>query len=164
MPAGRPSDYDPEYCEQIIALGRQGLHVYQMAERLDVGSATLYRWEDNHEEFREAFTRAREYSKAKLLDVVDDNYASRDFQPKLVEMKVKFLSDHTRCRKIELASTPVEKMGAVEDAMNSGERSAEVGKALIESIKARITAEQDAELRPMLEKLQAQFDDNHKLK
>lgn len=24
MPAGRPSDYDPAYCERVIELGREG--------------------------------------------------------------------------------------------------------------------------------------------
>ncbi len=57
---GRPSKYRPWMCETIVELGEQGLEVVEFAVALNVGRATLYRWADANEEFRDALTRARE--------------------------------------------------------------------------------------------------------
>lgn len=62
---GRPSLYDPAYCEKVIELGKEGLSVVEMACRIGVARATLEtNWPAEHPEFLEAFTRAREESQA----------------------------------------------------------------------------------------------------
>jgi hypothetical protein len=62
---GRPSLYDPAYCERVIELGRQGLSVVEMACEIGVCRATLEaNWTAEHPEFLEAFTRAREEAQA----------------------------------------------------------------------------------------------------
>lgn len=62
---GRPSEYDPAYCERVIELGKQGLSVVEMACNIGVSRATLEtNWPAAHPEFLEAFTRAREESQA----------------------------------------------------------------------------------------------------
>ena len=58
----RPTDYRPEFCEQVIELGRQGKSITQMACALDVAKSTLYLWEQNIPEFSDALTRARQWS------------------------------------------------------------------------------------------------------
>ena len=60
-PVGRPSLYDPSYCEKVIELGRLGKSTEAIASMLDVGTATLYRWRDEHEEFREALSIAKDH-------------------------------------------------------------------------------------------------------
>ncbi|XQA74607.1 helix-turn-helix domain-containing protein [Xanthomonas sacchari] len=62
MPGGRPSDYSPEYCQTVIDLGKQGKSVVQMACALDVAKSTLYVWAENHPEFSDAFTRAKQWA------------------------------------------------------------------------------------------------------
>ncbi|KAB7765392.1 hypothetical protein [Xanthomonas sp. LMG 12461] len=62
MPAGRPTDYRPEYCQKVIELGKQGKSIVQMACELDVVKSTLYVWEETYPEFSDAFTRARQWS------------------------------------------------------------------------------------------------------
>jgi len=64
MAGGRPSDYRPEYCEQVIELGRLGLSVAQMASRLDTSKQTLLRWVEANPEFRAAMEVARSHSQA----------------------------------------------------------------------------------------------------
>ncbi len=61
---GRPSKYRDCICDEIVQLGRTGMEVAEMADFLGVGLATLYRWSEKHEDFREAFARAREASEA----------------------------------------------------------------------------------------------------
>ena len=48
MPAGRPTDYDPAFCEDVIRLGRQGKSVEQIAYRLFVSVSTMYKWREEH--------------------------------------------------------------------------------------------------------------------
>lgn len=65
MPAGRPSLYDPFYCQRVIELGKKGMSVVEMAADIGVTRSTLEtEWPSAHPEFSEAFTRAREESQA----------------------------------------------------------------------------------------------------
>lgn len=64
-PGGRPSLYRPEYCERVLEFGREGMSVVEMAAEIGVSRNALEeRWPEAHEEFREAFARARELSQA----------------------------------------------------------------------------------------------------
>lgn len=64
-PGGRPSLYRPEYCERVLEFGREGMSVVEMAAEIGVSRNSLEeRWPAAHEEFREAFARARELSQA----------------------------------------------------------------------------------------------------
>lgn len=58
MPAGRPTSYDPAYCDAVIELGRAGKSKVQMAAHFDVAKQTLLNWADAHPEFMDALTRA----------------------------------------------------------------------------------------------------------
>lgn len=62
---GRPSSYDPAYCERVIELGKEGASVVEMAADIGVCRATLEEnWPAAHPEFLEAFTRAKLHSQA----------------------------------------------------------------------------------------------------
>lgn len=64
MPAGRPSDYDPAFCEQVIEFGKEGLLPVSMAVRLGVTKSTIHLWAKVHPEFSDAFNLAREHCEA----------------------------------------------------------------------------------------------------
>lgn len=59
MSGGRPSDYKPEYCDQIVEWGAEGKSIVWMASRLDVVRDTIYEWARVHPEFSDALMRAR---------------------------------------------------------------------------------------------------------
>jgi hypothetical protein len=61
---GRPTDYDPGYCERAIELGRAGKSKAQIAADLDVARQTLDNWGAAHPEFLDALTRARDLAQA----------------------------------------------------------------------------------------------------
>lgn len=62
-PGGRPSLYKPEYCEDVIELGKTGASVVEMAAGIGVARATLENvWPAAHPEFFEALTIARQLS------------------------------------------------------------------------------------------------------
>jgi transposase len=65
MPGGRPTIYDPAYCERVIELGKEGCSVVEMASDLNVSRNTLETsWPAEYPEFLEAFTKARAHSQA----------------------------------------------------------------------------------------------------
>lgn len=57
---GRPTKYKPEYCEEVIELGRAGKSQVQIAVALNIPRTTLLSWADQHEEFSTALTCAKE--------------------------------------------------------------------------------------------------------
>lgn len=62
MAGGRPTSYDPAFCERVLELGEQGASYVEIAHELGVVRQTLHNWEDAHPEFLDAITRAREAS------------------------------------------------------------------------------------------------------
>jgi transposase len=60
-PVGRPTLYKPEYCEEVIALGKIGKSVEAIGAILGVGTKTLYNWRDQHEDFLHALDMAKEF-------------------------------------------------------------------------------------------------------
>ena len=64
MPAGRPSSYDPSYCEQVVEWGQSGKSATWMAAQLGVHRDTLYEWAKVHDDFSDAFMRARHLAQA----------------------------------------------------------------------------------------------------
>jgi len=63
-PVGRPSLYDPAYCEQIIELGKLGKSVEQIASNLGLSLRVMYKWREEHEEFMHAMEDAKQYEQA----------------------------------------------------------------------------------------------------
>lgn len=54
MPAGRPSKYDPSYCDDLEDHFAQGLSYESFAGVVGVSKQTLYDWEKAHPEFLDA--------------------------------------------------------------------------------------------------------------
>ena len=63
-PIGRPTLYDPAMCDRIIEMGRDGYTVVEMAVDLNITKSSLYKYVEDHEEFSDAFTRARELAES----------------------------------------------------------------------------------------------------
>ena len=77
-PFGRPTDYRPEFCEQVIELGRQGKSRVQIAAVLDVCRKTLIEWEKEKPDFCDSMTRARELAQAWWEDQGQDGLWDSD--------------------------------------------------------------------------------------
>lgn len=59
---GRPTKYDPAYCEKVVELGKQGLSKHQIASELGLVISNLMNWAEVHPEFHEAMSLAVQYS------------------------------------------------------------------------------------------------------
>ena len=65
MPAGRPTLYDPKYCEDVLRMGGEGYSVVEMAAEIGIARNTLEtEWPSRNPEFLEAFEQARQLSQA----------------------------------------------------------------------------------------------------
>ena len=60
-PVGRPSKYNPAFCDQVIELGKLGKSVEQIACELGLSTRVMYKWRDEHQEFMHAMEEAKEY-------------------------------------------------------------------------------------------------------
>jgi hypothetical protein len=106
MAGGRPTLYDPAYCERVIELGKEGKSPVQIACALDVARATLYAWADEHPEFLTAFTRAKEFAQAWFEDQGQAGLAmpTGQFNANLWKKQVecRFREDYTEQTRTEL--------------------------------------------------------------
>ena len=58
-PVGRPSLYDPSFCDKVVALGALGKSVEQISSVLNVSLRTMYTWRDAYPEFLHALDEAK---------------------------------------------------------------------------------------------------------
>jgi DNA-binding XRE family transcriptional regulator len=78
--AGRPTSYDPKFCEQVVRLGAQGKSIAQMAANIGVAKSTLYLWEKENPEFSDALTYAKTLSQSWWENKGQINLNENDFQ------------------------------------------------------------------------------------
>ena len=82
MAGGRPSKYDPAFCDRVIELGNQGASVVEMAHEIGVHRNTIETtWPAQYPEFLEAFTYARQASqvwweKAGRVGMIENNISA----------------------------------------------------------------------------------------
>ncbi|WP_373083812.1 helix-turn-helix domain-containing protein [Zhongshania sp.] len=59
MPAGRPTKYDPKYCDEVVEYMRDGYSVTAFAGHIGVARSTVFKWADEHEEFSDSLKAAQ---------------------------------------------------------------------------------------------------------
>ena len=59
MPAGRPTAYDPKYCDEIVKVMSEGYSVTGFAGIIGVSRQTVYNWADEYPEFFDALKTAQ---------------------------------------------------------------------------------------------------------
>lgn len=64
MPAGRPTQYKPEYSEQAKEMCLNGATDVQLADEFGVSVQTLYNWRSKYPEFLEALKGGKEVADA----------------------------------------------------------------------------------------------------
>jgi hypothetical protein len=95
-PVGRPSEYDPAYCERVMELGRQGKSKAQMAAALGCCRNTLDAWAEAHPEFLSAVKLGQELALAWWEDQGQDGITAEKFNATafIFQMKNRFREDY----------------------------------------------------------------------
>ncbi len=63
-PRGRPSEYDPAFCEQVVEIAQEGAGLAEIAYRIGITRDTLNEWRKTYPDFSDAMTRALDASHA----------------------------------------------------------------------------------------------------
>ena len=63
-PVGRPTKYDPAFCDQVVAMGNEGKSKAEMAAELGVAYSNFDTWQKVYPEFQEAVKEAIRASQA----------------------------------------------------------------------------------------------------
>lgn len=108
---GRPTLYDPGFCERVIELGRQGKSLTQIAVSLGFSKATLLGWAEKHIEFSTALTRAKECEQAWWEDQGQSGMTADKFNSAVwsKSMSARFRDDYTERRELAgVADRPIE--------------------------------------------------------
>ena len=95
---GRPSKYDPAFCELVVELGEMGKSLTQMASRIGVLKETMMDWTKVHPEFSAAVSMAVQLSQSWWEDAGQSGLAmGRDFNAVAFQfqMKNRFRADYT---------------------------------------------------------------------
>lgn len=104
MAGGRPTLYNPVFCQKVIDLGRLGKSITQMASELDVCKDSMYEWGKNYPEFSDALRRAKQLSQAWWEDKGQDALEKPGFQSSLWAKQVscRFPEDYRETTRNEL--------------------------------------------------------------
>lgn len=79
MPAGRPTGYDPEYCNKVIEWGKLGKSRTWIACELGICKQTLYNWAENNTEFLDALTLAKQFEQRHWEDLGEKYLTTQNF-------------------------------------------------------------------------------------
>lgn len=101
---GRPTDYDPAFCERVVELGKEGYSRAMIAGELGVVRQTLHDWASRHPEFLDAMMRAKEFSLAWWETQGLRGIWSRDFNANAYKLQMmnRFPDDWRDRKEIEL--------------------------------------------------------------
>ena len=95
---GRPSKYDPAFCDLVIELGEQGKSRTQMARTLGTSRKVMLEWEEAHPEFRNALACAADLAQAWWEDAGQNGIMmGKDFNAATYQfcMRNRFRADYT---------------------------------------------------------------------
>lgn len=94
---GQPTLYKPEYCQIVEDLGKQGKSVAQIASILNVDRATVYRWADVSEDFRDSLSRAKTFEQDWWETHAQRNLKAKHYQAQVwrTSMSARFKDDYT---------------------------------------------------------------------
>lgn len=68
MPAGRPTKYDPAYCDQVEKLCKLGATDEEIADFFEVAVTTIDNWKNDYPEFLGAIKKGKQIADAEVAD------------------------------------------------------------------------------------------------
>ena len=119
--AGRPSKYNPAFCDRVIELAKEGAGWAEYAADFGVDRASLYRWAEQHEDFAQALTRAKVLEQAWFEREGRLNLRNREFNANLwgKSVSARFREDYTERKETQVTGAnggPVQIQSQVVDA------------------------------------------------
>jgi len=106
-PIGRPSKYDPAYCDRIVELCGQGKSLAQVAHAFGVARQTLDNWAAANPDFLEALSRAKTAEQAWWEEAGQSGLFLDKFNAAVWKKSVeaRFRDDYTERKQTELSGS-----------------------------------------------------------
>lgn len=104
---GRPSKYDPKYCDMIVEHMAEGASMTSFAAEIDVARSTLNEWMEDHPEFSDAVKRGKSKCAAWWERLGRQGAQGGDVNPTLVIFGLKNMAadDWREKQEIDLSSS-----------------------------------------------------------
>lgn len=95
-PGGRPSEYDPAFCDRVVDLGQAGKSKAQIAAALGCSRQTLDNWAAQHPEFLDAVSQAKDLAQAWWEDQGQSGLTAEKFNATafVFQMKNRFREEY----------------------------------------------------------------------
>jgi len=144
-PVGRPSQYHPSMCEQVIRLGENGNSETQIAVKLGVDRGTMLGWAEVHPEFSTSLTIAKDAAKAWWEDMGMIGLVSERFNTGVwsKSMSARFRDEYVDRKQTEIAGEIVEKRELTISARNLDPDAREALKQALLSVKRAVDGDDD---------------------
>ena len=103
-PVGRPSKYDPAFCDAVLEMAADGKGWAHYASKFGIDRPTLYDWAAKHEEFSTALTRAKVLEQEWWEEQARSNLKSKEFNANLwiKSASARFRDDYTERKETQL--------------------------------------------------------------
>jgi hypothetical protein len=164
MPAGRPTDYDPDFHPtDCLRLGKMGYFKVQMADEWDVCVDTISEWCIQHKNFSAAYKRAQGLRASWLLKQGQSGlFGSKECQLNAVawSMMMRYDGQNTDERTVSIpemkdCKTFSEMSACTIKAFSEGRLTPKEANTLCEIIAKSARVEEVTELRKMLDEIEA---------
>ncbi len=159
MPAGRPTGYRKEYCEEIVKLANTGMHMYRIAATWGVSYDAINEWSHFYEEFHQAYARAKTIQAANMMDKVIDGMTNRNFNAQSAHIVVTQFIKMAKEREIALeinGESLAEKAASIIDNLKKPVMSAVEFNQIMSGIATAAKIDEVTDLRDKLEMLESQ--------
>ena len=70
---GRPSKYDPKYCDTVVDMMSKGYSKEAVAGEIGISKVTLYKWMEEHEDFMNAVRMGEQKARLWFDKIMVDN-------------------------------------------------------------------------------------------
>lgn len=104
MTMGRPSKYNPEFCDKLIEQSKKGKLVAEICSEWGISDATFYDWAKKKEDFSDAYKESRTHMRSFYQKLARENFENKNFNTTLWSMFVQSLGITTRARTVDLLS------------------------------------------------------------
>jgi hypothetical protein len=105
---GRPTKYEPETVERLLAALADGLNIKQACLAAGVGESTLARWREEHHELEPRLMEARETARRKALAGIKAAGESGDWRAYAEFLRLSFPQDYRQAgTKIDVTASAI---------------------------------------------------------
>lgn len=146
---GRPTDYKPEYDEEIVKFVSEGMYIYEVCVKWGVSYDAVNEWSHRFPSFRRAYARAKTVQQANFMKVGMKGLHDRNFNANVFNIISTQFLKMAREREMALdfeGNTPAEKAASIIDSLKEGKMSADEFSKIMNGIATAVKIQEVTDL------------------